>query len=186
MQHNPQVSQELHDAVHALLVPILSPGGCEIIVPRITGEMAGQIASLGELIALARSHVERDRYSREIVGAPITEGNTRLPQQLCQLARGSALLENRAIVADDDLQLACRAALDSLHVSRRAVLVAMIDRQNPYGVPLPATTVFRALEDLQAVGLVHGASDSSRTAELTRLAAILIEGTGMFSAITDR
>jgi hypothetical protein len=102
------------------------------------------------------------------------------------LARGSALLDDRGVVNESDLHMVCRAALDSLPVPRRTVLVAMTEGQNPYGVGLPATTIYRALDDLQAVGLVQGVRTSGQTADLTEQAIALIKGTGLFSAITVR
>jgi hypothetical protein len=123
--------------------------------------MSGRIAALGELAALARSHVERDRWNREIAGVPVSEGNTRLPQQLCQVARGSALLDGRDTVSDEDYSLVCRAALDSMPPARRAVLLALVSGESPYTLGLPPSTTHRALEDLQAVGVVRGDSESN-------------------------
>ena len=50
--------------------------------PIIPEKIERKIANLSEFIALARTYVERDGYNREVSGVPITEGNTRLPQQL--------------------------------------------------------------------------------------------------------
>lgn len=111
MSHTDQVAAELRAAVHGLLMPILVVPQPEVFVP---SETQLRIANLTELVALGRSHVERDRYKREIVAIPVVEGNTRLPMQLVQLARGSALLDGRTAVMEADYTLVCRAALDSL------------------------------------------------------------------------
>ena len=152
MSHNSELGDELRQAVHAVLLPILEAP--EVDVPVLSPDTELRIASLGELIALSRSHVERDRHTREITDLPVTEGNTRLPQQLCQLARGSALVEERAAVNEDDLELVYRVAFDSLPTARATVLLALIHGTNPYSLGLPDSTTHRALEDLYSVDLV--------------------------------
>jgi hypothetical protein len=174
IEHTSGVQTELREAVHDLLRPILTPG-TQLPTPYIEPDIARRIVALGELVALGRSHIDRDRWNREIVGVPVTEGNTRLPQQLCQIARGSALLDNRSMVDGDDYQLVCRAAFDSMPPARQAVLLALIRGENPYTLGLPPSTAHRALEDLQVVGVVHGVSVEHRPVNLTDTAASLIE-----------
>jgi hypothetical protein len=172
ISHNSELADELRQTVHGVLLPILEAP--EIYVPALSSDMELRIASLGELIALSRSHVERDRYTREITDVPVTEGNTRLPQQLCQLARGSALSEGRAVVNEDDLALVYRVAFDSLPTARSAVLLALIHGRNPYTLGLPESTTHRALEDLQSVGLVAD-TVTGQTPTLTDKADELIQ-----------
>lgn len=151
MEHTNTVVEELRKVVHSLLLPILTNPQ---MAPSITNEIKLQIANLGEFIALSRSYVERDRGTREAVGIPTSEGNTRLPQQLCQLARGSALLDARSEVNEDDYKLVCRAAFDSLPPSRIAVLDAILQNKSPFALGLPKATVSRALEDLELCGIL--------------------------------
>ena len=167
MRHTRNLPIELRDAAHALLMPVLSVPPERITVPLLNPDMEVRIASLSEFVALGRSYVERDNYSRDIIGVPVTEGNTRLPQQLCQVARGSALLDGRPSVDEDDFSLACRVALDSLPPARSAVLAPLLQGQNPYSIGLPPSTVHRGSEDLQAVGLVFGLGVDGHTAKLS-------------------
>lgn len=140
------VPKELTAAVHGIMLPILSHPQTAPVTP---SEIERKIASLGELIALARTVVARDRYKREATGEIVTEGNTRLPQQLCQIARGSALLDGRTEVNEYDYGIAYRAGFDSLLPVRRAVLEAILDGRSPYSIGLPKATVERTIEDLE-------------------------------------
>ena len=151
MEHTTQVTVELRTAVHSLLRPILVNPQTP---PQIPDSIKLKVANLGEFIALARTYVERDGYSREANGVPVTEGNTRLPQQLCQIARGSALLNGRTEVNEDDYQIVCRAGFDSLPAARIAVLKGILARKNPYSLGLPKVTIERAVEDLQLSGVM--------------------------------
>jgi hypothetical protein len=151
MKHTVNVSEELRGAVHATMLPILSTPQ---IVPDIPKEIELKIANLGEFIALARTHVERDGHNREANGVPVTEGNTRLPQELCQIARGSALLDVRNRVDEDDYALVCRVAFDSLPPARISVLKAIIDEKSPHSLGLPKATIDRAMEDLELAGIL--------------------------------
>jgi hypothetical protein len=151
MEHTNVVQEKLREAVRSLVLPILSSPQTAPSIPRQTKL---QIANLGELIALSRSYVERDRSTREAVGIPSSEGNTRLPQQLCQLARGSALLDARHEVNESDYKLVCRAAFDSLPPARIVVLKAMIQGKGPFTLGFPKATVSRALEDLELCGIL--------------------------------
>jgi hypothetical protein len=147
------VPDEVRAAVHALMLPILSNPQSAPVIP---SEIEHKIASLGEFVSLARTGVPRDRFNREVDVEPITEGNTRLPQQLCQIARGSALLGGRTEVSEYDYSIAYRAALDSLLPLRRAVLEAILDSQSPFSQSsaLPKATVSRTVEDLQIAGVL--------------------------------
>jgi len=163
MEHTYELSTKLRDAVHDMLRPILDPTQAAV-VPSLGAEMPTRIAALSELAARGRSYVERDRSNREIVGVPVTEGNTRLPQQLSQIARGSALLDGRSTVDESDFRLVLRAAFDSMPPARRIVLVALIRGESPYALGVPPSTAHRALDDLQAVGVLSGVSAEMKNA----------------------
>ena len=170
MDHKKELAQRFRAAVHPLVEPILQTQTDQLPVPTIEDSARVRIASVGELIALSRSHVERDRYTREVLDVPVTEGNTRLPQQLCQIARGSALLDGRNSINEEDLHLVCRAALDSLQPVRRTVLVVLIQERDPCSLGLPTTTLDRCLEDLRLVGVCRGPKDPRLTDEARQLA----------------
>jgi hypothetical protein len=151
MKHTVNVSEELRGAIHALMLPILSTNQAAPVIPE---EIERKIANLSEFIAKARTYVERDGYNREANGVPVTEGNTRLPKQLCQIARGSALIDGRSEVDDRDYQMVRRVAFDSLPPARIAVLKAMIDGKSPHSLGLPKATIDRAIEDLHLAGVI--------------------------------
>jgi hypothetical protein len=151
MEHTNTVIEELREVVRSLLLPILSNPQT---APDVPYEIKHRIANLGEFIALSRSYIERDRNTRQAVGVPVAEGNTRLPQQLCQLARGSALLDGRPDVNEGDYKLVRRAAFDSLPPARIAVLKAILGGKSPFSLGLPKATVSRALEDLELSGVL--------------------------------
>jgi len=180
MRHTVNVSEELRGAVHALMLPVLSTTQAAPVIPE---DIERKIANLSEFIALARTYVERDGYSREASGVPITEGNTRLPQELCQIARGSALLDRRTEVNDDDYELVCRVAFDSLPPARAAVLRALIDGKSPHSLGLPKATIDRAMEDLQFAGIISVGPVGS---QLLAAAENLLFGAGVMQTLQSQ
>jgi len=130
MQQHTATPKQLQGAVGNLLSTIL--GQASVPPPIIGADMLGRLAYLGEFVALARTHVPRARNTHEIVGEPTPEGNTRLPQQFAQLARGSCVLAGRSEINDDDLALVRRAAFDSLLPQRKKVLGALMCEHTPY------------------------------------------------------
>jgi hypothetical protein len=119
MEHTSEVLSQLRASIRSLLLPIFSNPQT---APEISDSLKRKTASLSEFIAMGRTYIERDGCSRKANGIPVTEGNTRLPQQLCQIARGSALLDGRSGVNENDYNLIRRAAFDSLPPARIAVL----------------------------------------------------------------
>jgi hypothetical protein len=120
--------------------------------PSIPPPLKLAIAATAELIARGRTAVERERDDR-IEYEPEPEGATRLAQQFCQLAKGSARLESREYVDAADLALVHRVAFDTLHPHRTAVLRALVKGDRADAAKLAPTTLRRVLEDLQMVGL---------------------------------
>lgn len=175
MQHTGKVATELRAAVRVLMAPILSKPQ---LAPTISAEMELKISNLSEFIALCRTHIERDPYKRDAMGIPVTEGNTRLPQQLCQTGRGSALLDGRSELNDDDFQLAGRAALDSVPPARIAVLRNIIHGKSPYSADLPKATVARAIEELELSHVVEKPKSATEKIVLSDTAIDLLNGAG--------
>jgi hypothetical protein len=170
MRQQTSAATGIRSAVHDFLLPVLSQA--TIPAPRIGDANEVRLANLGELIARARAYVPRTREYHEIIDEPETEGNTRLPQQLAQIGRGWAALEGSETVTEAGMELICRVAFDCMPPLRHAVLKALVRRENPYALELPSSPVNRAVEELQAVGLV---TKDSRKAELSDLAAQLLE-----------
>ena len=91
-QNRQRVRQELRDAVTALFDSLPEQE------PTLPEEFERRIAALAEFVVVARTHVPRDGRTKEVIYVPEPEASTRLAQQLCQLAKGSALLGGREIV----------------------------------------------------------------------------------------
>jgi hypothetical protein len=119
--------------------------------PQIPTDIERAIAATAEIVARGRTAVRRERND-DVEYSPEPESATRLAQQLCQLAKGSARLEGRAVVTDIDLAIVHRVAYDTLPPHRAAILRAILKGQSGDSVDLPRTTRRRALEDLEHVG----------------------------------
>jgi hypothetical protein len=112
------------------------------------------LAALAEVIAVGRTPVERDyRNPTTVLVDPSPESNTRLPQQLAQIAKGSARLEGRATVTDVDILIAHRVAFDTLLPVRAAALQAIATGRKMAG-DVSRSTMWRALRDLHELGMI--------------------------------
>jgi hypothetical protein len=163
----------LRSVVHELLLPVLKV--TTISAPRIEEADLIRIANLGELVVRARTPTKRDRVNRELEDMPDPEGNTRFPQQLAQIGRGWAALMESRVVTEDAMTLISRVAFDSIPPRRRDVLRALMDGKNAYSLDLASSVVERALEELEAVGLLNKPKGYSQ-ASLSDLAISLLEG----------
>jgi hypothetical protein len=142
----------LRSIVHQFLSPILSEKTFRS--PQIEEEDLRRVANLGEFVVLARAPTKRERATHNLEDMPNPEGNTRFPQQLAQIGRGWAALMGSEVVTEDGMRLIFRVAFDSIPPRRCEVLRALMQGKNPYALDLPNSVVERAIEDLQAVGLV--------------------------------
>lgn len=123
-----------------------------------------EIAALSEIIAVCRTPVERDYRDRDqpVLYVPIPESNTRLPQQLVQLAKGSARLDGRNEVNDLDVALAQRVAFNTLTPDRAAAIWNLGTGQK-LPVDVSRMTLWRALRDLLELGVVTGGDEVRHT-----------------------
>jgi hypothetical protein len=134
--------------------------------------MRTRVASLAEIVALARTHVGRNNYgNREIEYLPEAEANTRLSQGLAAIAKGIAALNRRNEVAEADLRDAFRVGMDCISDARRQLLIAIIRGQDVEQVGVPRTVRDRQLEELEALGLV----EKDPTWKVTQRAGRLLE-----------
>lgn len=101
--------------------------------PGIDTATKRSLPALAEIIAVGRTPVDRLKQDGEVIFDPNPESNTRLPQQLAQIARGSARLEGRDTVNDADIVVAQRVAFDTLLPVRRAVLQTVARSQRVFG-----------------------------------------------------
>jgi hypothetical protein len=142
-------------------------------IPKIPTDIERAIAATAEIVARGRTAVRRERND-DVEYSPEPESATRLAQQLCQLAKGSARLEGRAVVTDDDLAIVHRVAYDTLPPHRAVILRAILKGQSAEKVDLPRTTRRRAIEDLEHVGLITAAHRLTPEVQgLFRLARLL-------------
>jgi hypothetical protein len=163
----------LRAAVHQFLLPIL--GEKPVPAPRIEEVDLLRIANLGEFVVLARAPAKRERATHELEDMPDPEGNTRFPQQLAQVGRGWAILMGSEVVTEAGMRLIFRVAFDSIPPRRCYVLRALMEGKSPYGLDLPHSVVERAIEDLEAVGIVTKPA-GERKAALSELASRLLAG----------
>jgi hypothetical protein len=160
MEQTRDTAERLRQAIQRLLGPILSVVP-KMPAPFVSPDFERRISHLSELIAIGRTHVPRDRYSREVSAMPCPEGNTRLPQELAQLARGSALLAGRGTVSEPDFAVMRRAAMDCLPMLRRTVLAAAFAGRSPYACGLAPVLTQRVVEDLETLGLLQRSGDEN-------------------------
>lgn len=140
--------------------------------PELSSGLKRAIAATAELIAVGRTAVKRERDERTIDYVPEAEGATRLAQQFCQLAKGSARLEARTEVEAADLAVAQRVAFDTLPPNRAAVLRSLLN-----GAPATEATtglkrhaLHRAVEDLKELDMLD--RDGKLAADKRTLAGI--------------
>jgi hypothetical protein len=154
---------ELRKAVRKLF------GASRDVKPSIPQELQRKIAAFTEIIVRAKTHVARDG-NKAVIDVPEPESSTRLAQQLAQLAKGSAYLDNRDTVDESDLLTVKRVGFDTVPPSRRKVLVAMIRGEDHCDIA-PSTRTY-VEEDLALVGLIFDG-------ELSPIAEELIETAGI-------
>jgi hypothetical protein len=156
-----EMRAELRRAMHGFL------RGRRSEPPAAPDAVLDAIARAADFITRARSGVLRDGYRREFYYAPEPEVPTRFAKVLLALARGIALAYDHDAVGDTELRLVMRVALDCLPKVRHAVVSALVEHgidADEDGLPTTSRiagatqfstiTIRRALEDLQALGLV--------------------------------
>lgn len=154
VQDRTKIHTEMRRAVQALLTD-LAP--TSVGLPDARKE---QIVALAETAVRGRTHVHRDPYSKEIEEEPQPESPTRLAQQLCQLAKGSARLERRKQVSEIDFQVAKRVAFDCIPPRRLQTLLAIAEDR---AVRNTSTSHYDC-KDLEALGLLEGNNKLSHEA----------------------
>lgn len=141
---------EIAAVVHGLFAGIAVP---ERIEPLEEAD-ANRLGALADLVSRARSHVERDRFSREIELIPASEMPARIAQALRRLLAG---LDAIGLEREEGWRVVGRVAIDCLPQLRRDILAYLHARAAPAGtnevaadLDYPASTIRRGLEDLRA------------------------------------
>jgi hypothetical protein len=161
-----ELKNRLHDAVQDLLAPVFAVTKVE--APDLPDEIADRIGLLTESVCWARTHVHREQG--EITDDPEAESNTRLPQQLCQVARGWTALIGETVVGEEGFDLACRTAIDCVPPNRVKMLKA-IAADEALRDEFSTSSIDRVTADLRALGLLTITDTSKR---LTPLAERLL------------
>jgi len=121
---------------------------------------------MADFVTRCRSGVVRDGYRRELEYAPEPEMPARFAKQLYELLRGVALVCGHPEATQEDYGRIARVALDCLPAARRTVLrtiatlmameaETLTTTQVAQTVQYSTAAVRRALEDLQALGILH-------------------------------
>lgn len=138
--------------------------------PVVSEELRGRLAVVADLVTRARSAVVRDGYSRGLEYVPEPEAPTRFAKVLLSLAQGVALAYDSPAPTERELCLVLRVALDCVPPNRRQVFAALFtdvpatagEAAARIGRSYSETAVYRALEDLEALGLLIGDAASPR------------------------
>ena len=157
--------REMRDALRGAMHGFLASRAD--VVPTVDVSMLDRLAAAADFVTRARSGVLRDGYRRELNYAPEAEVPTRFAKVLLSLARGIALAKDHDTVGEDELRLVMRVALDCLPLVRHRVVSALVQHTisaDDDGLPTTSAiagtaqfatvTIRRALEDLQALGIV--------------------------------
>lgn len=122
-----------------------------------------RIRPIVEALAVGRTHIMRTEGA--IAQVPEPEGVPRLAKQFKKLAIGRALLYGRTEIDDSDLGFLRRVAIDTLPSVRSRILTALLTPGTVNNlseeVRLPSRTIYRHLEDLEALGLVVSDGENS-------------------------
>jgi DeoR-like helix-turn-helix domain len=166
----PGAADLLAGAIGAFIqqLPTDSPDASEAVQDRLV-----QIA---DIVTRARSAVERGGYKHELDYAPEPEMPGRFARQLASLVRGLALLDRRTEINDDDLRIVARVGLDCIPPVRLLALRELAGHEEDLAtsavaqqVEYSTSTVRRALEDLQALGMVTCTQGGAGVASKWRL-----------------
>jgi hypothetical protein len=141
---------EIAAAVHGLFAGIVVPDE----IPPMAEADANRLGALADLVSRARSHVERDRMSREIELIPGSEMPARIAQALRRLLAG---LDAIGLERAEGWNVIGKVAMDCLPQIRRDIMAFLQLQPAPVAtsdvavaLDYPTTTVRRGLEDLVA------------------------------------
>jgi hypothetical protein len=134
--------------------------------PSVPATLCEQLATIADFVTRCRSGVVRDGYRRELEYAPEPEMPARLAKQLFELLRGVALVCGHQEATQEDYDRIARVALDCIPAARRTVLRtiatlrameagALTTAKVAQTAQYSTAAVRRALEDLQALGILH-------------------------------
>jgi MoxR-like ATPase len=140
----------------------------KVKAPELPDRILQKIVALAKFGARMRGTVSRDFYRNDIVmSRPMAEVGTRLGQQLAKLARGLAMVHNRASVNDDDYVLIKKVMLDTISQRNEDVLREMVQamggtekmtamsmRELALKTHYPFPTIQRLMQDLASLQII--------------------------------
>ncbi|WFG35154.1 ArsR family transcriptional regulator [Candidatus Lucifugimonas marina] len=121
-----------------------------------------QIALAAEYLAVLRTPVDRDNYSKQVVSVPESEIPARLAKGLYNLVLGIVLIRDRAgksRVTDQDVKTIFRVVRDSIPSLRRVIIEQLINgtstvKEISKNTELSESTIGRSIEELRMLGFV--------------------------------
>lgn len=166
--------QELQDVVKSFLEQTC----VNRKAPTMPKEILTKIVSLAKFGARMRGSVSRDFYRNDIVmSRPMAEVGTRLGQQLAKLARGVAMVYNRAEVTEIEYDVVKKVMLDTISQRNEDVLRTMIKamggsenltpmsmREMASKTGYPFATIQRLMQDLIALQIIKRVGSGATSA----------------------
>jgi len=136
--------------------------------PELPDTLKREITEIAELVSRARTPVERDHYTKEILYPPCIEEPGRLAKQLANLARGIAMAREKKTVTESEIQLIRKVGLDTMPANRLEQLkvsytalpgeVKTADFENKLHVT--AKTARIVLQDLILLKILNGKKET--------------------------
>ncbi len=152
----PNIRHELAEAAQGVLA------GASKRPPKLCRRAHGLLVGLSNLLAVARTEVPRNGYTKEITAIPLPEVGGRVGKQLLRLMQGVAMIHRRRSIGPHEFSIAQRVAFDCLPSKRRCILRALHNVKDGIAADdlakqlrLPKATVKLAIQDMELLGLVE-------------------------------
>jgi hypothetical protein len=134
--------------------------------PRHSKQVQKLLVNLAHVLAVARTEVARNGYTKEISYMPLPEVGSRVVKQLLTLMQGVAMLNQHATIGPHEFCIAQRVAADTLPSKRRSILRVLSRTTTPVTADhlrtetkLPLSTLRYSLEDMELLGIVEHESE---------------------------
>jgi hypothetical protein len=156
--------EEIKAGLAKRVLAAIDPTNLQTVDKATEWESTG-LVDLASLVARLRVTIKRETVGskRHISSIDQPELPTRILKSLAQIARGSATIARRNEVAEEDIRLARRVALDTLPPYRAAIIRALV-KDPSYElratrltevVKIPKMSFNRVIEDLTSIGAVE-------------------------------
>src|SRR3990167_5289620 len=147
------------------------------MMPKVSDETVNDIISLTNIATLARSAVERDNYTpnKDIEFKHDAELPMRFAEQILVLASALIVMNGDGDLTGDDKQILYKIILDSINTKKRVVLRTLLRNDSvttkdmAIRLDYPTPTISRALQELNAFGIVNRIAGSGSKGDLWEL-----------------